>query len=67
MVLNLLFNNSIINQEELNELIERPLKVIKPTYKSQSKYPYFNDLVTIDLKKNFKDRDLRTKGLKIFT
>ena len=67
LVLNLLFNNSIINQEELNELIERPLKVIKPTYKSQSKYPYFSDLVTMDLKKNFKDRDLRTKGLKIFT
>tara|TARA_B100001013_G_scaffold202871_1_gene122914 strand:- start:378 stop:2669 length:2292 start_codon:yes stop_codon:yes gene_type:complete len=67
LVLNLLFNSSIINQEELNDLIERPLKVIKPTYKSQSKYPYFSDLVTIDLKKNFKDRDLRTKGLKIIT
>ena len=37
------------------------------TYKSKSKYPYFSDLVTLDLKKNFKDQDLRSKGLQIFT
>ena len=36
---------------EFNELKNKPLKIIKPTYKSHSKYPYFSDLVILDLKK----------------
>ena len=67
LILNILLNNSILDIEKFSELKDRPIKIIKPTYKSQSKYPYFSDLVTLDLKKNFEDRDLRTKGLKIFT
>ena len=67
LVLSILFNNSVLTEEEFNELISKPIRIIKPTYKSKSKYPYFSDLVTLDLKKNFKDQDLRSKGLQIFT
>ena len=67
LILNILLNNSTLDIEKYNELKDTPIKIIKSTYKSQSKYPYFSDLVTLDLKKNFEDRDLRTKGLKIFT
>ena len=67
LVLNLLLKDNLIGLKEFSALKKRPIKIIKPTYKSQSKYPYFSDLVTLDLKKNFEDRDLRTKGLSIHT
>ena len=67
LVLTLLRNDFLLTQEEYVKFINKPIKAISPTYKSLSKYPAFNDLVTLDLKKNFKDRDLRTKGLKIIT
>lgn len=67
LVLSILLNNSVLTTEEFNELKGKPIKIIRPTYKSKSKYPYFSDLVTLDLKKNFEDRDLRSKGLQIFT
>jgi len=67
LVLTLLRNDFLLTQEEYVKFINKPIKAISPTYKSLSKYPSFNDLVTMDLKKNFKDRDLRTKGLKIIT
>ena len=67
LVLTLLRNDFLLTHEEYVKFINKPIKAISPTYKSLSKYPSFNDLVTLDLKKNFKDRDLRTKGLKIIT
>ena len=67
LVLTLVKNDSLISELEYLELKERPLKVIPPTFKSLSKYPAFNDIVTLDLRKNFDDSDLRTKGLRIIT
>lgn len=67
LILSILFDNSLIELTEFNELKNKPLKIIKPTYKSHSKYPYFSDLVILDLKKNFQERDLRTQGLRIYT
>jgi len=67
LVLNLVKNDSLISEEEYLELKDRPLKIIPPTFKSLSKYPAFNDIVTLDLRKNFDDSDLRTKGLRIIT
>ena len=67
LVLTLMKHDSLITEGEFLDLIVKPIKVIAPSYKSLSKYPAFNDLVTLDLKKNFEDRDLRTKGLKIIT
>ncbi len=67
LVLSLIKNDSLITEEEYLELKGRSLKVIPPSFKSLSKYPAFNDIVTLDLRKNFDDSDLRTKGLKIIT
>ena len=67
LVLTLVKNDSLISEEEYLELKDRPLKIIPPTFKSLSKYPAFNDIVTLDLRKNFDDSDLRTKGLRIIT
>ena len=67
LVLSLIKNDSLINEEEYLDLKGKSLKVIPPSFKSLSKYPAFNDIVTLDLRKNFDDSDLRTKGLKIIT
>ena len=67
LVLSLIKNDSLITEEEYLDLKGRSLKVIPPSFKSLSKYPAFNDMVTLDLRKNFDDSDLRTKGLKIIT
>jgi penicillin-binding protein 1B len=67
LVLSLIKNDSLITEEEYLDLKGRSLKVIAPSFKSLSKYPAFNDIVTLDLRKNFDDSDLRTKGLKIIT
>jgi len=67
LVLTLVKNDSLISEQEYLELKEKPLKVIPPTFKSLSKYPAFNDIVTLDLRKNFDDSDLRSKGLRIIT
>ena len=67
LILGVLKENSLINKEEFINLSSKPLKVIKPSFRSQSKHPAFSDLVTIDLRRNFKDKDLRTKGLRVYT
>ena len=67
LVLSLIKNDSLITEEEYLDLKGKPLKVIPPSFKSLSKYPAFNDIVILDLRKNFDDSDLRTKGLKIIT
>ena len=67
LVLSLIKNDSLINEEEYLDLKGKSLKVIPPSFKSLSKYPAFNDIVVLDLRKNFDDGDLRTKGLKIIT
>ena len=67
LVLSLIKNDSLITEEEYLDLKGRSLKVIPPSFKGLSKYPAFNDIVTLDLRKNFDDSDLRTKGLKIIT
>ena len=67
LVLSLIKNDSLITEEEYLNLKRKSLKVIPPSFKSLSKYPAFNDIVTLDLRKNFDDSDLRTKGLKIIT
>ena len=67
LVLSLIKNDSLINEEEYLDLKGKSLKVIPPSFKSLSKYPAFNDIVILDLRKNFDDSDLRTKGLKIIT
>ena len=67
LVLSLIKNDSLITEQEYLDLKGKSLKVIPPSFKSLSKYPAFNDIVTLDLRKNFDDSDLRTKGLKIIT
>jgi len=67
LILDILEQKSIISSIQKLELKERPLSVVSPKFRSETKYPAFHDLVRIELNKNFKDSDLRTQGLKVFT
>ena len=67
LVLNVLKRERIINQEMLEIYRDRPLKVVSPSFRSETKYPAFHDLVRLELRENFADSDLRTKGLSIQT
>ena len=67
LILNLLEKKSLITPKVSKEMQQIPIKIINPRYRSETKYPAFHDLVRVELKKNFNERDLRTKGLKIYT
>ena len=67
LVIDILAKDLIISSSSAEDLKNRPIALIKPRFRGETRYPSFHDLVRIELKNNFKERDLRTKGLKIYT
>ena len=67
LVLNILEKGGLINSSSLEEYRSRPLKVVSPSFRSETKYPAFHDLVRLELRENYEDSELRTQGLKIQT
>ena len=56
-----------ISLSSLEEMKTRPLRVIKPSFRSETRYPAFHDLVRLELRENYQDSELRTQGLRIQT
>ena len=67
IVLTILEREGFIENDKLIEFKKASLRVIKSSFRSESKYPAFQDLVRYELKNNFQDVELRTEGLKILT
>ncbi len=67
LVLEILRKGGYINSSSLEEYKSRPLKIISPNFRSETKYPAFHDLVRLELRENYEDSELRTQGLKIQT
>jgi len=67
LVLGILQKGRHINSSSLEEYKSRPLKVVSPSFRSETKYPAFHDLVRLELRENYQDPELRTQGLKIQT
>jgi len=67
LVLEILQKGRHINSSSLEEYKSRPLKVVPPSFRSETKYPAFHDLVRLELRENYEDAELRTQGLKIQT
>jgi len=67
LVLEILQKERHINLSSLEDYKSRPLKVVSPSFRSETKYPAFHDLVRLELKENYEDSELRTQGLKIQT
>ena len=67
LVLGILQKRRHINSSSLEEYQSRPLSLVSPNFRSETKYPAFHDLVRLELRENYEDSELRTQGLKIQT
>lgn len=56
-----------ISQDEYNEAAQRPLGVVKTPAIAKPKFPDFFDAVSRELRRYYKDSDLRGAGLKIIS
>mgnify|MGYP001160079898 FL=1 len=67
LVLEIMQKRDLISSSSLEEFKSKPLGVVSPSYRSETKYPAFHDLVRLELRENYEDSELRTQGLKIHT
>ena len=67
LVLEILHKGRHINSTSFKEYKSRSLRVVSPSFRSETKYPAFHDLVRLELRENYEDSELRTQGLKIQT
>ncbi|MDP3588921.1 MAG: transglycosylase domain-containing protein, partial [Methylobacter sp.] len=56
-----------VTKEQLTVVSAKPLNVIANTHRSTNRYPGFLDLVKRQLRQDYKEEDLTSEGLKIFT
>ena len=67
LVLKILLRGGHISLSSLEDMTKRPLRVVKPSFRSETRYPAFHDLVRLELRENYQDSELRTQGLRIQT
>ena len=66
-VLQLMKNDQLITPAEHKTYSEKPLDIVKKQALSLVEYPAFLDLVKRQLRRDYRDEDLQSEGLKIFT
>lgn len=67
LIIRMLAANGVVDQATAAHALKQSLDVVsKPSF-STDRYPAFIDLVRRDLSRNYKDSDLRSAGLRIFT
>ncbi len=66
-VLKIMLEQGVIEQKQHDAAVKQPLDVIKKPLYEDARYPAFLDLVKRQLKQDYKDEDLRSEGLRIFT
>ncbi|MDX1519801.1 MAG: penicillin-binding transpeptidase domain-containing protein, partial [Gammaproteobacteria bacterium] len=67
LVLQLMFEQGYINEQEYHASIHMPLDLARTPGWSRAKYPAFVELVKRQLERDYRQEDLRTEGLRIFT
>jgi penicillin-binding protein 1B len=67
LVLEQMATEGYITQEQSAEAIAKPLNVIPRMVRSSNRYPGFLDLVKRQLKQDYREEDLTSEGLRIFT
>ncbi|MFL1466483.1 penicillin-binding protein 1B [Marinobacter sp. HN1S83] len=67
LVIDVMAEEGIVSESEANQAKARPLGVSeKPSY-SENRYPAYIDLVRRHLARDYKEEDLQSEGLRIFT
>jgi penicillin-binding protein 1B len=67
LVLDIMHKEGVLEQVETQELKKRPLGVTKVAPPSVSPFPSYLELVRQQLQRDYKEEDLRSEGLLIFT
>jgi len=67
VVLKLMLNQGLIDQPAYKAASTSGLGVVKPSKRKTQKYPAYLELVKRQLKEDYKEEDLRSEGLRIFT
>ena len=67
LVLKIMADNGLISPAEQVRATAQPLGVVKASKRSLEAYPAFLDLVKRQLQEHYREEDLRTEGLRIFT
>lgn len=67
LVLELMAQRGVISQAEAAAYERRPLGITPTASSGSSPYPAFVDLVRRQLQRDYRDADLRSEGLRIFT
>ncbi|MDO3381969.1 penicillin-binding protein 1B [Gilvimarinus algae] len=67
LVLSVMHRDGLIDSAELKRAQAAPLGVVEPGQNAQTTYPAFVDLVKRQLARDYREEDLRSEGLRIFT
>ena len=67
LVLNEMVMEGYITLDQANQAIVKPLSVIPRQQRSSNRYPGFLDLVKRQLRQDYREEDLTSQGLRIFT
>ncbi len=67
LALDMMAEQGVVPKEKAEEEKARPLEVLDKAPEGQSRYPAFLDLVRRQLRRDYRDQDLRGAGLQIFT
>ncbi|MCP8899100.1 penicillin-binding protein 1B [Gilvimarinus xylanilyticus] len=67
LVLTVMHREGLLSDPQFKSAQTAPLGVVEPGQNSQSTYPAFVDLVKRQLARDYKEEDLRSEGLRIFT
>ena len=66
-VLQLMVDQGVMGQSEFDRVRNKPLGVIKKPVYVDERYPAFMNLVRKQLRRDYRDEDLQSEGLRIFT
>lgn len=67
LVIDLLAENGVVSPEQAETAKQRPLGLSEKGGRPTGDYPAFMDLVRRQLNRDYKEQDLRSQGLRIFT
>lgn len=67
LVLKIMYEEGLITEQALNKHQQAPLKITKVNKTAVTAYPAYLDLVKRQLRRDYRDEDLSSAGLRIFT
>ncbi len=67
LVLKVMRREGLIEAAQYKKAVVAPLGVVSPSRRSQVTYPAFVSLVKQQLRENYRDEDLQSEGLRVFT